>query len=109
MRLPMMLFALAIGAAPAASAGPSQPAPRTATAPAPTGGMPIFKGPSAMDAKDCPPTSRYHAVKKNDKQRPEARKLVELPMADMYASVYRRIGPCEAPVIVRYGIGGGQR
>jgi hypothetical protein len=33
-------------------------------------------------------------------------KLNELPAADLYKTVYRRIGGCEVPIIVRYGVGG---
>ena len=96
MRLPVLLLALA-GTAPAASAGP-----------APAGDMPVVRpGPPQGDAKECPPTSRHHATR--GKQRLNAQPLDELPVGDMYAAVYRRIGRCEAPVIVRYGIGGEQR
>ena len=77
-----------------------------ASAPAPAGGMPVINpGPSAAD--ECPPTSRFHAARRAGAERPEARKLTDLPAADMYMSVYRRIGRCEAPIIVRYGLGTG--
>jgi hypothetical protein len=33
-------------------------------------------------------------------------KLTELPPADMYSAVYRRIGECEVPIIVKYRVGG---
>ena len=33
-------------------------------------------------------------------------KLSELPDADMYRAVYRRIGKCEAPIIIKYGLVG---
>ena len=35
-----------------------------------------------------------------------AQKLNELPAADLYAAVYRRVGGCVAPIITRFGIGG---
>ena len=96
MRLPLVLAALAVSA-PAGSAGP-----------APAADMPVFKPPPlASEARDCPPTSRYHAAKRSGGLK--AQKLTELPMADAYAAVYRRIGRCEVPIIVRYGIGGNQR
>jgi hypothetical protein len=37
---------------------------------------------------------------------PKAQKLSELPDADMYRAVYRRIGKCEAPIIIKYGLVG---
>ena len=99
MRLPLILFAVAISA------------PGTATGPAPAGDMPVFNpGRSTATADECPPTSRFHAAER-DKARGIIRpqRLTELPMGDAYAAVYRHIGRCEAPVIVRYGIGGEQR
>jgi hypothetical protein len=32
--------------------------------------------------------------------------LNQLPAADMYNAVYRRVGDCEVPIIVRYNVGG---
>jgi len=79
-----------------------------ASAPSPAGDMPVIKpGPANSDARECPPTSRFHAARRDGKLYP--RRLDELPMADAYAAVYRHIGKCEAPVIVRFGIGGEQR
>lgn len=52
----------------------------------------------------CPPTSRYDAMQRGGEVQP--RRLGELPSADAYAAVWRKIGPCDAPVMVRYGIGG---
>jgi hypothetical protein len=95
MRLPLLVTVLALSA-PAASAGPS-----------PAGNMPAFKpGPSHADG--CPPTSRYHAAK-DGRRGLSPQRLGDLPMADGYAAVYRHIGRCEAPIIVRYGIGREQR
>ena len=37
---------------------------------------------------------------------PKAQKLNELPDADVYRAVYRRIGKCEAPIIVKFGVTG---
>ena len=51
----------------------------------------------------CPPISRYEAARRGGKLKPDL--LTELPMADVYNAVYRRVGGCIAPVIVRYGVG----
>ena len=55
----------------------------------------------------CPPTSRYEAARRGGKLGPSL--LNQLPAADMYSAVYRRIGGCEAPIIVRYDVGGSTR
>ena len=64
-------------------------------------------GPLAMPGTEashhCPPISRTEARQPPGK--PEFHHLNELPAADAYRAVYRRIGGCIAPVIVRYGIG----
>ena len=70
---------------------------------APTGDMPVLN-PNHEDRGTCPPTSRYEAARRGGKLKPEY--LDELPMADAYKAVYRRVDGCVAPVIVRYGIGG---
>ena len=67
------------------------------------GDMPVIN-PSASVSGKCPPTSRYHAMQRN--KAPDAQKLNELPAADMYKAVYRRIGGCEVPSIAGYGVGG---
>jgi hypothetical protein len=69
----------------------------------PVGDMPILN-PREGEPASCPVTSRYEASGRNKK--PKAQKLPELPDADVYAAVYRHIGRCEAPVIVRFGISG---
>ena len=52
----------------------------------------------------CPQTAAIHAWTRNQKLAP--RKLGELPAANAYKAVYRKIGGCEVPVIVKYGVGG---
>jgi hypothetical protein len=52
----------------------------------------------------CQNTTSHHAVQRGRAK--VARKLSELPTANMYKSVYRRIGGCEVPLVARYGIGG---
>ena len=69
----------------------------------PIGDMPIIN-PRAGEPGTCPATSRYEASRLG--KTPKARKLNELPDADVYRAVYRRIGKCEAPIIVKYGVSG---
>jgi hypothetical protein len=69
----------------------------------PAGDMPTFN-PKAGEPANCPATSRYEAARRGKALR--AQKLDELPAADAYRAVYRHIGRCEAPIIVKYGIGG---
>jgi hypothetical protein len=71
--------------------------------PAPAADMPVLN-PNANQPNDCPAISRYEASRRG--KTPKAEKLGELPMADLYKAVYRRIDGCEVPIIVRYGIGG---
>jgi hypothetical protein len=86
----MLLFAAALLAAASAS-------------PEPVGDMPAFN-PKAGQPANCPATSRYEASKRG--KTPRAQKLNELPDADLYRAVYRHIGRCEAPVIVKFGVVG---
>ena len=83
----MLLFTVALMAA-SASAEPVRD-------------MPILD-PRAGQPSTCPVTSRYEASGQHKK--PKAQKLTELPDADMYSAVYRQIGRCEAPIIVRFGV-----
>ena len=55
-------------------------------------------------AESCPATSRYEAMKRG--KGPRAEKLGELPDADLYRTVYRRVGKCEYPIIVKFGVSG---
>jgi hypothetical protein len=71
--------------------------------------MPVITPAWSTGSKECPPTSRYHMAKREGLQRSEAKRLTDLPMADLYMAVYRHVGACEAPIIARYGIGGEQR
>jgi hypothetical protein len=66
------------------------------------GAMPIVD-PNANAHATCPPTSRYEAAKKGGKL--GKRDLGNLPAADLYKSVYRRIDGCMVPVIAGYGFG----
>jgi hypothetical protein len=69
----------------------------------PAGDMPLIN-PKAGQPASCPVTSRYEASGRNKK--PKAQKLNDLPDADVYRTVYRRIGQCEVPIIVKYGVAG---
>ena len=80
----LLLLALAASAAPAAD-------------------MPTIN-PKANQPASCPATSRYEASRRG--KTPRAQRLTELPDADLYKAVYRRIGGCEAPIIVKYGVAG---
>lgn len=93
--MPAMLLPAASVAAPAIIAVAPQPQA--------TADMRVFN-PNDGTADNCPPTSRYQAMYKN--RRPDARKLNELPAADHYKAVYRRVGECEVPIIAGYNIGG---
>jgi hypothetical protein len=95
MRL-LFLASAVILATAAGAAAPSQQA----------GNMPVVN-PNAGSPTDCPPTSRYEAARRGGPL--GARRLNELPAADMYKAVYRHIGRCEAPIIVGYGFGGSAR
>ena len=86
----MLLFATLFLAAAGASAEP-------------VGDMPVLD-PKAGQSASCPATSRYEASGRNKK--PKAQKLNELPDADVYRTVYRRVGGCEVPMIVKYGVSG---
>ena len=65
--------------------------------------MPVVN-PKDGQPSNCPATSRYEASRKGKTL--QARKLSELPDADMYLAVYRKIDRCEAPIIVKYGVSG---
>ena len=90
---PMFLASAAMLAATAGAAAPSRSA----------GQMPVLN-PEAAAPRDCPPTSRYEAARRGGPL--TLRHLDELPGADMYKAVYRHIGGCQAPIIVRFDIGG---
>ena len=68
--------------------------------------MPVID-PNARNSAACPPTSRYEAARQSGKL--GAHKLNELPMADGYKAVLRRIDGCNAPIVVSYGFGREQR
>jgi hypothetical protein len=63
--------------------------------------------PNGPASSICPPTSRYEAARRGGKLPPSL--LTQLPAADMYNAVYRKVGGCEVPMIVRYDVGGTTR
>ena len=63
--------------------------------------MPVYN--LGASNPQCPPISRYEATRRGGKLKPEL--LNQLPMADVYKAIYRRVGGCVSPVIVRYGVG----
>ena len=80
--------------------------PVASTAQTPVVHAPQVVNPLARSAEDCPQTTSVHAWDRGKKLQPK--KLTELPDANAYAAVLRRIGRCEVPVVVRYGVSGGR-
>jgi len=89
----LLVLVLALSATTSASAASPTPARNT----------PIIN-PNGPASAICPPTSRYEAARRGGKLPPSL--LTQLPAADLYKAVYRRIGGCELPIIVRYNVGG---
>ena len=69
----------------------------------PVGDMPIVN-PKAGQPANCPATSRTEASRRGKALRP--RNLNELPDADAYRAVWRHIGGCEVPIVVKSGVSG---
>ena len=57
----------------------------------------------ATSPSRCPRTTSHEAWHQGKPLKP--RKLTELPPANAYSAVYRHIGGCEAPIVVKYGVG----
>jgi hypothetical protein len=53
---------------------------------------------------ECPRTTSYYAWQRGKPVKPQ--KLTELPDANAYSAVYRRIAGCEVPIVVKYGVSG---
>ncbi len=88
------MLLLLLAATAQASAPPFVP-------PARIDGMPVVD--PVRNGARCPPISRYEAARRGGKLTPNL--LKQLPMADVYKAVYRRVGGCVAPIIVKYGVG----
>ena len=69
------------------------------------GEMPVLN-PNAPVGKACPPASRTEAARRGG--RLGIQRLTQLPAADMYVAVDRRVEGCMAPIITRFDIGGGR-
>ncbi|MFC7536142.1 hypothetical protein ACFQPG_02020 [Sphingomonas sp. GCM10030256] len=95
--LPVLI--LLSGAAPSTPA-PSAPPPQRAE---PARAMPAIT-PGGPQRADCPETAATLARREGGRLQP--RTLGEMPGADHYAAVYRRIGGCEVPLVVSYNVGG---
>ena len=70
-----------------------------AAAAAMTSAQPLQPGTPA----NCPRTTSYYAYRQGEPLKP--RKLTELPPANAYSAVYRHVGHCEVPIVVKYGMG----
>ena len=82
----------------ASSATAAQPALR---APPNIDNMRVVEVGSAR--QKCPPISRYEAARRGGQLKPDL--LDQLPMADVYKAVYRRVDGCVVPAMVKYGVG----
>ena len=80
----------------------SVPSAAFAASPSPARDMPVIN-PDAGEQMNCPPISRYEASRRGGRLTP--RHLDELPGADLYKAVYRHVGGCNVPIIVRYNFG----
>jgi hypothetical protein len=60
--------------------------------------------PVASDRERCPQTTHYYTWQRDKPVRPQ--RLTQLPDANAYAAVYRRVAGCEIPLVVRYGVSG---
>ncbi len=67
---------------------------------------PDGRAPFTRTARNCPQTTSAYAFQADKSVKP--RKLTELPDANVYSAVLRRIAGCEVPVIVRYGVSSGR-
>ncbi len=103
--LPLLIPAASAAQAPA-PANPKFVFEGSPAPPVPVRNMPAID-PIARNQLNCPPTSRYEASKRGGKLAPQ--KLDDLPMADGYKAVLRRVDGCNAPIIVSYGFGREQR
>jgi len=93
-----LLLLTAVSLLPAASAAE----PRSEPNPGRIVDMPMVD-PTGSNPADCPPISRYHAMRRGGPL--AAQKLNQLPAADHYKAVYRKIDGCVAPMIVSFGVG----
>jgi len=67
-----------------------------------SGASPLITLPPAQSAAKCPRTTSVYAFRQGQPLQP--RKLGELPDANAYKAVYRTVGGCEVPVLVKYSV-----
>ncbi len=100
MRRLVLLSALLLPAgAPAADA-----AKRSAQTVPPRASNPLLPKRDPVTGQRCARATVHHAA---PLVAPRSNKLGELPPANLALAVYREVGGCQTPVIVRYGIGAG--
>ena len=58
---------------------------------------------ASLTSPNCPRTTNYYAWQRGKSVKPQ--KLTQLPSANAYSAVYRIIGGCEVPIVVKYGVG----
>ena len=86
-----LLIAILLSIAPTAAGAASLPGPQLA------------KPPPASTA-GCRRITPYYAYRESRPLKPH--NLNELPPAHAFSAVFREIGGCEAPIVIRYSIGG---
>lgn len=74
----------------------------TAAAPAPRKAPP--PPPPVEEGADCPTPMASQAFDRSKPLKPQ--KLNELPDANIYNAVYRTVGDCVSPMIVKYSVSG---
>jgi len=112
----LFVLALALSVSASASSAPGTPVPITIDPIVPPqinvapelglDGMKAINPDGPFNGR-CPATSRYEAARRGGKLPPSL--LTQLPNADMYNAVYRRIDGCQVPMVVRYDVGGSHR
>lgn len=112
MRILLLTALLGIPASAASAPSPSAPLFLAPDRPEPVISLPAPDGPVINPSRRaalglCPPTTAQVAA--NGTQTAEGRdlihKLTELPPANAYVAVYRQVNGCEAPIVVKYGLG----
>jgi len=69
--------------------------------------MPTYNPTPRAAAGLCPKTAAQVAAERVKKGGPKLHKLTELPPANAYIAVFRHdANGCEAPIVVKYGVGG---
>lgn len=69
-----------------------------------SGASPLITVPPVRPDANCPRSTSVYAFDQGQPLQP--RKLGELPDANAYKAVYRTVGGCEVPVLVKYKVSG---